>query len=170
MTIDFNKLDKNFASKLTDILNELKSKHGLIFQPFYGLRSCDEQSKLWRVSRDTATIKSKISELRNKNANFLADSLEKCPPQKTGAWKTNAIGGFSWHQYGLAADCVLLKNGVADWNDIASYEIYRKVAIQHGCSIATKTDWVHIQLPKETSPSQLYSLSEIDSKMKKLFS
>lgn len=62
------------------------------------LRSYDEQQKLWQQGRD-------------ENGN------------KIGKTVTNAKPGYSWHNFGLAWDCVVVKNGKADW----SQESYKKI-------------------------------------------
>lgn len=41
---------------------------------------------------------------------------------KTGNIVTNVKGGYSWHNWGVAFDIVPIKNGKADWSDIATFD------------------------------------------------
>lgn len=83
------------------------------------LRTCSEQARLYRRTRTLQEINRKIQSLRDRGFPFLADSLEAVGPQAgpLGEHVTKAGPGESWHQYGLAADCVPLRDGKPTWRD-----------------------------------------------------
>ena len=138
---------------------------GLLFKPYFGLRDPVTQAKLWRQSRAKPVIDSRILNLRNIGAPFIADCLEKAGPS-TGQWATNAIPGLSWHQYGEAIDCFLLdENGKAIW-DSPSYLPFGEVA--EGCGLFwggrfSRPDVDHLQLRKDEPQAVFGSMSAISS-------
>lgn len=67
---------------------------------------------------------------------------------KKGKIVTNARGGSSWHNYGLAADFAFITNGEVDWTDA----LYRKIGgwakasgLEWGGNWRTITDLPHVQ-------------------------
>jgi len=82
---------------------------------YYTLRTLDEQATLFRQSRSTAQINSKIDSLKDRGYDFLAEAFNRTKPCD-GPWRTNAAPGETWHNYGEAIDAVPLVNGVEIWN------------------------------------------------------
>jgi len=80
------------------------------------IRSIEEQARLWRQSRSTLEILSKIEKFRARDLGFLARILHEVGPQY-GKHVTNACCGESYHQYGLAFDIVPIVNGKCDWKN-----------------------------------------------------
>jgi hypothetical protein len=147
-------------------------------RPFYTLRTPFEQAELWRQSRSKQEIDEKINELRSKGAEFLAYCIESVGPQN-GRHVTNAVPGFSWHQWGEAIDCFWLLDGKAEWstrkkvngkNGYFNYgAIARSMGLTAGGFWSSFRDWPHVQLRKESHPGRIYDLQEIDGIMEERF-
>lgn len=89
--------------------------------PYCTLRTCEEQARLFRKTRTLQEIRQKQQSLRDRKLPFLADVLDVVGPQagELGRHVTKAGPGESWHNYGLAVDCVPLKDGKAVWEESA---------------------------------------------------
>ena len=147
-----------FQGKLNVLLENCKAR-GVCMKPYYTYRQPLYQAELWVSSRTIAEVNDKILKLRVRGYDAIADLLEQVNTKDTqGPWKTNAVPGKSWHQYNQAVDCYWVVDDKAEWspkkliNGVNGYHVYREEAIKLGLHIATKTDWVHIQLQK-TSPT-----------------
>jgi peptidoglycan LD-endopeptidase CwlK len=57
---------------------------------------------------------------------------------KSGNIVTNCKAGQGMHEYGLAFDIVVLKNGKADWNDLKAYAMVGKIGKNIGLVIGKK--------------------------------
>lgn len=64
------------------------------------------------------------------------------PGEKT---VTNAVGGQSNHNYGLANDITFFKNGKPDWNDLQPYQILGREAKKLG--LEWGGDWKGVDMP-----------------------
>lgn len=145
---------------------------------YTGLRTPWEQAKLWRRSRSTAMVLERIKALRDNGADFLAKVLEDVGPQPSGKKVTNAIPGYSWHQWGEAVDSYWEVNGNANWssteihNGVNGYQVYAEEAEKMGMVAGgywSIGDWPHVHYPGEDSPSDKYSLLEINAEMESRF-
>jgi hypothetical protein len=172
---------KELTPEFRKVVKELLSKcnaSGYPMQPFYTLRTPYEQGILWRQSRSRQEIEEKITELRDKGADFLAYCIESVGPQN-GRHVTNAVPGLSWHQWGEAVDCFWLLEGKAEWstrkkvNGINGYVNYgtiaRSLGLTSGGFWSSFRDWPHVQLRRESHPGRIYSLLEIDREMANRF-
>ena len=177
MSRDLDDLIPEFRSIVDELLN-LCDQSGYTMRQFFTLRTPFEQGILWRQSRSTQEINEKISELQNNGADFLAHCIESVGPQN-GRHVTNAIPGYSWHQWGEAVDCFWLLDGRAEWstrkkvNGINGYKNYAELAqsldLTAGGNWSSFKDWPHTQLRKESSPRRVFSLQEINDQMKATF-
>lgn len=172
MSRDMNDLAPGFKVKVGQLLDKCE-KSGYLLKPFFTLRSPLEQAKLWRQSRCTSTIKQEIQRLKNQGGTFLAECIEVAGPQN-GRWATNALPGYSWHNYGSAIDCYLVNaDGGANWNaSDRGYAIYAEEATRLGMRAGyffKQRDAVHVQLSVEEVPN-VYTLIEINTYMKQNFS
>lgn len=177
MAADINQLQPEFKEKATLLLSQCQQS-GIIMRPCFTIRTPFEQAKLWRQSRAREQIQQKISELRNKGAHFLAFCIESVGPQH-GEPVTNAIPGLSWHQWGEALDCFWVVDGKAEWsvkrlvNDQNGFKVYANKAKEMGLNAggfwSSIKDWPHVQFRKAPSPLPLFSLQEIDGRMKELY-
>lgn len=165
----YDGLDPAFARALAELVKDCASA-GVVMHPFFGVRDPITQGKLWRQSRLTSEVNREIAKLRAEGAPFLAKCIEKAGPA-TGNWATNAVPGLSWHQWGLAMDCVWLRHGKGCFDSAIEganngYRIYAAKASAHGLtSLSTIGDWDHVQLPSESSPLHRYTLQQIDAAM-----
>jgi hypothetical protein len=115
--------------------------------------------------------------LRAEGANFLAHCLESVGPQHRDP-VTNALPGFSWHQWGEAVDCFWLLDGRAEWsttrkvNGENAYRVYAHEATTLGLTAGGLwprfKDWPHVQLRSASSPSSL-GVDKIDQAMQERF-
>lgn len=169
----------NFRKALADLLKELKSD-GVVMKVTTGLRSPQEQARLWRQSRSAAEVEAGIAHLKSGGAYFLAEVLEMAGPCH-GPAVTRALPGLSWHQWGEAADCVWLLDGVPEWSVTRmshagnGYRVYAERAEAIGLTAGGKwprfPDYPHVQ--RRSAPSPLaagLSLKEIDETMRARFS
>src|SRR5689334_11602929 len=97
MAADLEVLVPEFRDKVKQLINRCEAR-GVIMRPTMTRRTPQEQGKLWRQSRSIEQINAKVFALREVEANFLADCIEKVGPQH-GSPVTNAIPGYSWHQW-----------------------------------------------------------------------
>ena len=155
-----------------DFLKDLVPEVRAIFQAFLddcegqglpllvhsGLRSLEEQARLYRRSRSPLQIGHKVDELREAGFGFLADKLESVGPQPTGPWATSAAPGESWHNYGMAIDAVLMVDGKPDW-DIhfpPKWHQVGDIAVKHGLEWAgnwkKSCEFVHFQAGRGNNP------------------
>ncbi len=177
MSRDLNDLVPEFKSKIEDLLQACNDSNYPMRQ-FFTLRSPFEQGKLWRQSRSTQQIQTKLSELEQKGASFLAHCIESVGPQ-SGRHVTNAIPGLSWHQWGEAVDCFWLVDGGAEWSsrrkvdNINGYANYANIAqglgLDAGGLWRSFKDWPHVQLRSDDHPGKIYSLAEISTEMEQKF-
>ena len=162
-------LDRDFGNKIRLMLTQLESR-GLVMRPFYGIRTPIEQAKLWRQSRTRDQIDIAIRNLDQAGAPILAACLVSVGPQR-GRHVTNALPGYSWHQYGEAVDLFAVDgNGAADWDvsargyvDMA--EIARALEMKPGRDFG---DAVHIQ-SRYHEPHQVFTIPQIEVEMVKRF-
>lgn len=80
-----------------------------------------------------------------------------------GRTVTNARGGYSWHNFGLAADYVLLANGKANWEgpwDVFG-ETARSCGLEWGGDCSGLADRPHVQWTKGRSLWQLRALDAL---------
>jgi hypothetical protein len=151
------------------LIINMADKHGINVVPYFGLRSLEEQAKLWRQSRPTAVINAKIEELIDKGAPYLASIIRKVGPSN-GFHVTNAIPGFSWHNWGEGIDFYVEENGSAVWDGKDHrYEILAVEAVELGLTsgyyFKTIFDPGHIQLRKQ-EVAAVYSVKEVNDKFK----
>lgn len=175
MSISLSKLSPKFLIKVEKLLNGCEVM-GCKMTPYFAERSPLVQAVLWRQSRTTQQIKKRISELDVEGATFLARCLSAVGPQY-GVHVTDAIPGYSWHQWGEAVDCFWQGNGFAEWSTsrlvdgVNGYVLYRKVAEGLGLTggaIKDTVDYPHVQLRRE-GVGTVYSLKEINKKMEELW-
>lgn len=161
--IDFTKLDPLFASKAQELVQSIRDK-GYKICPYSGVRTVQEQAILWRQSRPTLIIDQQIALFRENNCNFLADVLHNVGPHY-GKWATNALPGYSWHNWSQAMDCLIVEDPANQEEDPANeYEIYADTAIEFGLTAGyyfRHFDGGHVQLNNKEIP-ELYTMKEIN--------
>lgn len=168
MSRSLDDLTPEFKAALLETL-EASERVGVLMIPYETQRDVWRQAKLWRKGRTTAKIEEMLNFLRVNGADYLANVIESVGPQN-GTWKTNAVPGLSWHQWGLAADCYWDANGEhpggAEWNDLTGYKIFAEVAVAHGLTSGffwRSRDAVHVQLPPTHKPDM--TIAEISQAM-----
>jgi peptidoglycan L-alanyl-D-glutamate endopeptidase CwlK len=115
-------------AKASKFINEVEKKLGKRLKITDGLRTFAEQDKLYAQGRTTA-----------------------------GKKVTNAKGGQSYHNYGLAFDCYFTKNGSVDFSHAITPEVAKigqDMGLEWGGKWTSIKDFPHFQLTKG-SVSQL---------------
>jgi peptidoglycan LD-endopeptidase CwlK len=103
------------------------ARHNVEILVYCTLRDCWEQARLYRESHSSVDVEAKALQYHTDGFGFLAEILVQVGPQPTGAWKTNAGPGESWHQYGEAFDAVPILNGRCLWDTTNHTDIWREV-------------------------------------------
>ena len=161
-------LNPEFKERLEALIAAC-AERGVIMKPYSLYRDPVEQGRLWRQSRPSWKVRQRIKMLDDKGAHFLARCLDEAGPAH-GPHVTNAYGGLSWHNWGEAADCYWEVNKRASWdvdknNPRNGYTVYGALAERYGLTSLGHTsgwDWVHVQLRRESSPSKLFTLLEVN--------
>lgn len=125
-------LDAEFARKLTVFERKL-TEAGIKVMLTCGYRSCEEQDRLYAIGRT-----------------------------KPGTRVTNARGGYSWHNFGFAADYAFIINGKVTWN--GPWDKFGKIAMQCGLewggSWKKFVDRPHVQWTKGRTLAQMRRLKK----------
>lgn len=83
---------------------------------------------------------------------------------RPGKKVTNAPAGASFHNFRRAFDIVVIKNGIADWNDLELYkkvgEIGKAIGLEWGGDFKTIKDYPHFQLSDGHSIAELYAKTQ----------
>lgn len=157
MTLDFSLLDPKFSSLAQQLVQDMTDKgYGMI--PYYGLRTLEAQAKLYRQSRSTALIATAIKMLKDNECDYLANIMESVGPQPRGPWSTNALPGESYHNWGLAMDCLIADDRSDD------YKIYANHALELGLTAGyyfRSVDMGHVQLGSSSLPHG-YNIKQIN--------
>jgi peptidoglycan LD-endopeptidase CwlK len=177
MAVTLDDLDAGLRDRVTALLDRCQAE-GVEMRPFITLRTPLEQAKLWRQSRAREEIIQKITELRAAGAAYLAGCIEAAGPQN-GPHVTDAPPGFSWHQWGEAADCFWVVDGKAEWSTkrlVGGRNGYRRyasvaadLALTPGGLWPRFKDWPHVQLRPENSPGGVMTLTDMDARLAERF-
>jgi len=122
-----NGLDPEFRKKLTVFEDRLR-KAGIHVKMVSGFRSIEEQNRLYALGRT-----------------------------KPGRIVTKARGGYSWHNYGLAADYAFITNGKLTWEgpwDTLG-RVARECGLEWGGDWKRFTDRPHVQWRKGKTLTQM---------------
>ena len=120
-------LDPAFARKLV-IFEKTLADHGIKVVLTWGYRSIESQNELYAKGRTAP-----------------------------GSIVTNARGGYSWHNFGLAADYAFVINGKVTWN--GPWDAFGKIAAQ--CGLEWGGSWKgfkdrpHVQMTDGRTLSQM---------------
>ncbi len=133
--------------------------------PFFTLRGPGVQAQLWCQSRTMKQAQDKSKEIQRAGAPWLASLFRQdfCKdyalrqPTDDTSWKTNAVPGISWHQWGKAVDCYVQgADGKPIWDsNHFGYEVYAEEAKRMGLEAGafwTNRDAVHVQATVSHSP------------------
>ena len=127
MSASRNGLDPGFRAKL-DLFEKRLKHRGIEVIMTCGYRSTEEQNKLYAKGRTAP-----------------------------GGIVTNARGGYSWHNYGLAADYAFVIDGKVTWNGPwAEFGIIAKeCGLEWGGSWTKFRDRPHVQWTKGKTLAQM---------------
>jgi len=177
MAVDLAALKPEFRSRVRTLL-EACGARDVEMRPYGAIRSPFQQARLWRQSRAREEILAQIKAFREAGAPFLAHCLASVGPQY-GKHVTNALPGFSWHQWAEAVDCFWVVDGKAEWSTtravggVNGYRVYAEEAerldLTAGGLWTSFRDWPHVQARPDAHPGAAYSLSRIDAEMKRRF-
>lgn len=120
-------LDPEFVTKL-NLFEKKLAEHGIKVMMTCGFRSISEQNRLYAQGRT-----------------------------KPGKKVTNARGGYSWHNFALAADYVFVINGKVTWN--GPWDVFGKTArecgLEWGGDFKSIVDRPHVQWTKGRTLAQM---------------
>lgn len=120
-------LDPEFVKKLGHFEQRLTENRIRVILT-WGYRSIAEQNRLYAIGRTT-------------------------PGKKV----TNACGGYSWHNFGLAADYAFVVKGKVTWD--GPWDVFGKIArecgLEWGGDFKTILDRPHVQWPKGRTLAQM---------------
>lgn len=166
-------LTSEFEAKLNTLIASCAAR-GTVMQPYFGLRDPVTQGKLYRQSRSWAAIQSARAGLIMGGAPFLAKCLDQAGTAR-GPFATNALPGFSFHQYGTACDCVWIKDEAEEWDPsldgVANgYMIYAQEASKLGLrTLGHMGDFGHVQESPANSAADAYTVIQINATMEAKF-
>lgn len=127
------KLHPKVRATFTQFIEESETKLGVILRVSQGLRTIDEQNQLYAQGRT-----------------------------KPGKIVTNAKGGSSYHNYGLAIDLVELKDGKVNWDfDYSKLKVIAdKYGIVWGGTFKSIVDKPHFEISFGFKTSQLLTMAK----------
>ena len=169
MTIDFTLLDPLYAPLVQHLVSNCKTA-GYALVPYYGYRTLEQQAILWRRSRHVDEVNEKIESLKSQYCDYLASILEGVGPQPMGPWATDAIPGFSWHNWGQAVDFYwLMDNKNVCWDGKGvGYKVLGQQAdlldLRWGGNFSSP-DYGHVQLNHQEVPD-LYDTKYVNDYFK----
>lgn len=151
------------------------NKRGILMMPYEIIRTPATQAKYWKQGRTSAEVKLVVDQMLEVKASFLAQCLIDAE-HLGGPVITNALPGFSWHQWGEAVDCYWLYDNRKIWeldfrdpNGNNGYEVYAEEAadlsLEAGFFWKGFVDAPHVQYQKSPSPKETYSMKEINDIM-----
>jgi peptidoglycan L-alanyl-D-glutamate endopeptidase CwlK len=98
------------ARLIRELANTMHTKHQTEIIVSFGIRTSSEQDALWAKGRTTLSPIGCVHD-------DIAFKPGTCPKHPLGVPVTNARGGYSWHNFGMAVDCAPLNiKGGIDWN------------------------------------------------------
>ena len=160
--IDFSQLNPDFADKAKQLL-DLMQTQGFQITPTTGVRTLEQQDILWRQSRTTDVINAEFDKLHASNAIYLAAHLCSVGPQY-GPHVTNAILGYSWHNWGEAMDVLIEPRD--GYTEDQLYKAYADNAVTLGLTAGyyfkNFQDMDHVQLRAQEIPD-LYTLVQVNA-------
>lgn len=178
MSREVSLLVPEFRSKLEQLLENCLQR-GITMNPYFTLRTPQEQGSVWRQGRTQTDAELKAMALDHAGAPFLAQCIRENQPKETNLI-TNALPGFSWYQWGEACDCVWVDNNKKlNWNPIQKingvngYQLFAEEAVKLGLSPGgyweKKPEWPHVELRPRPNPVSYYTTQEINAEMEKRF-
>mgnify|MGYP001571352369 CR=1 FL=1 len=124
-------LDPEFVKRL-NLFEKKLYEHGIRVIMTWGYRSIAQQDDLYAIGRT-----------------------------KPGKTVTNAKGGYSWHNFGLAADYAFITNGKVNWD--GPWDVFGRIArqcdLEWGGSLAKFPDRPHVQMTKGKTLAQMRALA-----------
>ena len=179
MASELSLLIPEFRKKVIDVIAACK-KRGVNIEVLETVISPLEQASLWKQGRTAIEAELKMLALENANAHYLSQVMRAAQAKETNK-VTEALPGYSWHQWGEAVSCVWVDRiNKLCWSPtklegkMNGYKVYgeeaQNLGLTHGSSFDDVAHgWTVLQLRPVQSPTEIFSLIEIDAEMKKRF-
>ena len=139
----------SLQDKARELVNRLETEKGITIRIYSSFRSYAEQNEIFAKGRTTDYLRSKG--ITGVDGNPNAKKV------------TNAMGGFSYHNFGLAIDMVEIKDGKALWSN-PNWEAIGKfgedIGWEWGGFWQSFVDKPHFQWTYDLSTSQLRQLND----------
>lgn len=165
MNVDFTLLDPNFNEKVQSLIINIQIL-GHKMTPTYGIRSLEEECRLYRRSRTIDQIQAEIDALQAAGAPYTASILDGVGPQPNGPWATNTVI-WSQHLIGWAVD-FLVDNRVEGSDPV--YKVLSEQATLLGLTTGlnfSTPDPGHVQYSAQEL-NQIMTYPEMDEKLQLL--
>jgi hypothetical protein len=156
--LDVSKLDPEFSSLLKTLITNMEAL-GHTVNPYYGIRTLQEQARIWRRSRSAAEVNELMHTLDSNDAPYALSVLKSVGAQKTAPWGTNTYM-FSYHLIGRACD--MFVDG--DMKGGAVYDVLATEALKVGLTPGryfSHPDSGHVQLGSKEL-NKTYTMAEMD--------
>ena len=164
----------DFRKQLIRSLDAAKSQ-GIFIEVITTLITPMEQAALWKQGRTRIDAELKMLALRHAQAPYLAECLQKAVPQETNI-VTDFLPGYSWHQWGEAAQVVWIDGSRINWfaGVGSGYRKFAKIlnefSIHCGGEIEdSPVAWRTVTLRGSPNAGESYRLPQIDEEMQKRF-
>lgn len=113
-----------FQVRINKLLTKINSQEATPFDIFFGMRTIGQQDMLYALGRTVIN----------------PDGKSALKPM--GDIVTNARGGYSWHNYGLAADIVARPGGKWSWEySKYPYDVLGEIGIELGLTWGGSKDF-----------------------------
>lgn len=181
MSSELSLLIPAFRKEIIALIAACKAR-SVVIEPLVTIVSPTEQGSKWQQGRTPTDAELKVMALDKANAHFLASCIRDTKARETRL-VTDALPGFSWHQWGEAVTFVWVDSiGKLNWSIktidrqtkengyMVLAEEAKKLGLTHG-SLFLDLDhnWGTVQLRPEATPAKVYNVTEIDAEMKKRF-
>lgn len=174
MAVEISLLIPEFRKKLKDLLLACYQR-GVTIEVLKTVVSAQEQGSLWQQGRTATDAELKVLALEHAGAPFLASCIRNTKPQETNI-STDDLPGFSWYQWAESAFCIWIDGtNKLNWSNksvclgINGYNILNEEATKIGLFHDIDRSWNVVKFREAKSPSEYYTIKEIDSEMKKRF-
>ena len=179
MATEISLLIPDFRKQLIRSLDAAKEK-GLHFEVLTTVIPPMEQAALWKQGRTRTDAELKALALEHANAPFLAECIKKAVPQATNL-ETNLLPGYSWHQWGEAAQFIYVDGmGKIHWSvrenlgRVNGYREFAKILAEFSIHCGSEFEdsdvaWRTAVFRPMADAGQFYTVPQIDVEMHKRY-
>jgi peptidoglycan LD-endopeptidase CwlK len=170
----------DFRKQLVRALEAAKSK-GINLEVLTTIITPMEQAALWKQGRTRTDAELKTLALEHAGAPYLAQCLQKAVARETNI-ATDLLPGYSWHQWGEAAQIVWIDGiGKVNWSTAVNfgtsgngYQNFAKILKEFslysaGEFLDSPTAWRTVLFRPMLDAGVYYKVTQIDAEMQKRY-